>query len=200
MVGMNDHDDMILDSSAVSPVDADGRPIPVTVPIALAPGVTVTYTTRLGGMSAGDWADCNLGGKSGDDPAAVLANREALARTVGADLSLVCQVHSALAVDMDDVPRNAPYGIDRSGTSSDPALEADGQVTTRRGLALGMFAADCLPVLLADPQARVIGAAHCGRRGLMEGVIGATVRLMADKGADPSRIVATLGPRICGDC
>ena len=65
---------------------------------------------------------------------------------------------------------------------------------------LGMFAADCLPVLLGDPVTGIIGAAHCGRRGLERGVIGATVDLMKSKGADPANIVATLGPRICGDC
>ena len=63
-----------------------------------------------------------------------------------------------------------------------------------------MFAADCLPVLLGDPVTGIIGAAHCGRRGLERGVIGATVDLMKSKGADPANIVATLGPRICGDC
>ena len=63
-----------------------------------------------------------------------------------------------------------------------------------------MFAADCLPVLMADPEAGVIGAAHCGRRGLQKGVIGATIEKMVSKGAQPERIVATLGPCICGDC
>lgn len=79
-------------------------------------------------------------------------------------------------------------------------IEADGQVTAQSGIALGMFAADCLPVLLGDPVTGIIGAAHCGRRGLERGVIGATVDLMKSKGADPANIVATLGPRICGDC
>ena len=79
-------------------------------------------------------------------------------------------------------------------------IEADAQVTTRRGVALGVFAADCLPVLLADAEAGVIGVAHCGRRGLQQGVIGETVRMMTGKGASVERMVATLGPCICGDC
>ena len=58
-------------------------------------------------------------------------------------------------------------------------------------MALGMFAADCLPVLMADTEAGVIGAAHCGRRGLQKGVIGATIEKMVSKGAQPERIVAT---------
>lgn len=218
----------ILDSNAISPTDEDGNPIPVTIPIALAPGVTVVYTTRLGGVSVGDFGDCNLGGKSGDDPAAIESNRVALAKQLGCGLSLVSQVHSAVAVDVDESWHlNTPFGFDVSGTRTDASgtrtdvadgvteegrpvdtaanpttavVEADGQVTTRTGVALGMFAADCLPVLFADPVARVIGAAHCGRRGLERGVIGETVDLMVSKGASRERIIATLGPRICGDC
>ena len=76
-------DDEILDSNAISPTDEEGNPVPVTIPIALAPGVTVVYTTRLGGVSHGDFGDCNLGGKGGDDPQAILANRVSLAKSVG---------------------------------------------------------------------------------------------------------------------
>lgn len=203
---MTEYSDEIIDSNAISSTDKSGRPIPVTIPIALAPGITVVYTTRIGGLSAGAWGNLNLGGKSGDEPEAVLSNRLALAEAVGAPLSLVSQVHSGVAVDVDDVyEANAPFGFDASGTKGvDPdtmtVLEADGQVTSQAGIALGMFAADCLPVLMADPVTGIIGAAHCGRRGLEKGVIGATVELMKLKGAAPENIVATLGPRICGDC
>lgn len=205
MAGMTQYDDAILDSNSVSPTDKEGRPIPVTIPVALAPGVKVVYTTRLGGVSAGGYANCNMGGKSGDSPSAVLANREALSRAIGAPLSLICQVHSGTAVDIDPIfETNAPFGFDASGTQGaamhPTVIEADAQVTGRTGIALGMFAADCLPVLMADPITGVIGAAHCGRLGLQRGVIGSTVELMRSKGADPSRIVATLGPAICGDC
>ena len=177
----------LLDSSPLSALDDQGRPIPVTIPIALAPGIKVVYTTRLGGVSSGDYAQLNLGGKGGDDPQAVAANRKALGHQLDCPIALVDQVHSAQVWDAD---QGLPQG----------RCEADAQVTTRRDLALGIFAADCLPVLLADPQAGVMGAAHCGRRGLVAGVIPSTVQAMADKGADPSRIVATLGPRICADC
>ena len=198
-------DDAILDSMAISPVDKQGQPIPVTIPVALAPGVTVVYTTRLGGISTDGFGNCNLGGKSGDAPDRVLANRIALAESVGAPLALINQVHSGRVVDMDEAfVRNAPFGFDASGTHGTElhptVIEADAQVTSRTGIALGVFAADCLPVLLADPVAGVIGAAHCGRRGLQQNVIAATVDMMRLKGADPSRIVATLGPAICGDC
>ena len=105
---------------------------------------------------------------------------------------------------------NTPFGFDVSGTPCEvtadgeaqaaTVVEADGQVTSRAGVALGMFAADCLPVLMADAQAGVIGAAHCGRKGLQRGIIGATIDAMVAKGAAPERIAATLGPCICGDC
>ncbi|MBT1173960.1 laccase domain-containing protein [Bifidobacterium sp. LC6] len=202
---MTEYSDEILDSSAMSSTDRNGRPIPVTIPIALAPGVTVVYTTRLGGLSTGDYGHLNLGGKSGDDPEAVLSNRIALSEAIHAPLSLVSQVHSGIAIDIDEPGHesNADFGFDASGThgaTPSTVIEADGQVTSRKDIALGMFAADCLPVLMADPETGIIGAAHCGRRGLERGVIGATVELMQRKGADPSRIIATLGPRICGDC
>ena len=204
-------DDEILDSNAISPTDEEGNPVPVTIPIALAPGVTVVYTTRLGGVSHGDFGDCNLGGKGGDDLQAILANRVSLAKSVGCGLSLVSQVHSGRAVDVDaSWHLNTPFGFDVSGTPGEvtadgeaqaaTVVEADGQVTSRAGVALGMFAADCLPVLMADAQAGVIGAAHCGRKGLQRGIIGATIDAMVAKGAAPERIAATLGPCICGDC
>ena len=192
------YDDAILDSNAIDPIDVDGNPIPVTIPIMLAPGVKVVYTTRLGGTSEGDYAHCNLGGKSGDDPNHVLANRVALSNAIDAKLSLVSQVHSGVAVDVDELfVMNRPFGFDVSGgkgetaqqvgeTADEPAVvEADGQVTAQKNVALGMFAADCLPVLMADPEA---------------GVIGATIEKMVFKGARAERIVATLGPCICGDC
>lgn len=203
------YEEVILDSNAIAPTDSAGNLIPVTIPVDLAPGIKVVYTTRLGGLSAGDWGNFNLGGKSGDSPAAVESNRKALCKVVGAPLSLIKQVHSGKAVDADDYfDCSAPYGCDRSGTfvegqddqSESGVIEADAQVSAQADVALGVFAADCLPVLLADPQSGVVAAAHCGRKGLQRGIIGATVELMVAKGAKPERIVATLGPCICGDC
>ena len=166
------YDDAILNSNAIDPTDKDGNPIPVTIPIMLAPGITVVYTTRLGGASEGDFAHFNLGGKTGDSPEHVLANRMALAATLGAKISLVSQVHSGNAVDVDEAfVLNRPFGFDVSGTKADTArtvddtagepavIEADGQVTSQKNVALGMFAADCLPVLMADPEA----AAACSK-------------------------------------
>ena len=111
-------------------------------------------------------------------------------------------MHSGRAVDVDaSWHLNTPFGFDVSGTPCEvtadgeaqaaTVVEADGQVTSRAGVALGMFAADCLPVLMADAQAGVIGAAHCGRKGLQRGIIGATIDAMVAKGAAPERIAAT---------
>lgn len=208
MTQYHDDNSNILDSNAISPTDTDGRPIPVTIPVMLAPGVTVVYTTRLGGVSVGESAGLNLGGKNGDNPDHVAANRVALADAIGARLSLISQIHFGTAVDMDDAfAENREYGFDATGGATasheqdtELVIEADAQVTTRRGIALGVFAADCLPVLFADSQAGVIGVAHCGRRGLQHGVIDETVRMMVGKGAAVERIKATLGPCICGDC
>jgi len=81
---MPEYSEEILDSNSISSTDKAGRPIPVTIPIALAPGIKVVYTTRLGGLSTGDYGNLNLGGKSGDEPEAVLSNRIALAEAVPA--------------------------------------------------------------------------------------------------------------------
>lgn len=177
----------LVDQSPVAPRGPEGVPVPVTIPIDLAPGVKVVYTTRLGGVSQGDYAGLNLGGKGGDDPQAVAANRAALSAELGLPIRLVDQVHSARALDVDQ-------------EVSPSQEQADAMVSTGSGRALGIFAADCLPVLLADPVHGVIGAAHCGRRGLEGGVIASTVELMVSKGARPTDTVATLGPCICGDC
>ena len=88
------YDDAILDSNAIDPTDKNGNPIPVTIPIMLASGIKVVYTTRLGGTSEGDFAHFNLGGKSGDKPEHVLANRKALADVLGANTALL-----GLAID-----------------------------------------------------------------------------------------------------
>ncbi|MFT8704585.1 polyphenol oxidase family protein [Bifidobacterium aquikefiricola] len=215
----------ILDDTRIDDHDSAGNPIPVTIPIDLAPSVRVTYTTRLGGISTGSFAQLNLGGKGGDEPHHVLANRRALSQSLHAPLSLVSQVHSGHAIDIDDVwESNADFGFDASGTTAHDTtvhdttahdsdlddssvqgiegsvIDADGQVSEHSDVALGMFAADCLPVLLADPDRHIIAAAHCGRKGLQRGIIAATVAKMLEHGAQLDNIVATLGPCICGDC
>ncbi|MEU0847468.1 peptidoglycan editing factor PgeF [Streptomyces flaveolus] len=154
-------------------------------------GAHFGFTDRWGGVSAVPYEELNLGGAVGDDPAAVTANRELAAKSLGVDPARVVwmnQVHGADVAAVD-----APWG-DR------PVPRADAVVTAERGLALAVLTADCVPVLLADPVAGVAAAAHAGRPGLVAGVVPAAVRAMTELGADPARIVARTGPAVCGRC
>lgn len=154
-------------------------------------GAHFAFTDRWGGVSAAPYAELNLGGAVGDDPGAVRANRELAAVSLGLKPDRVVwmnQVHGADAAVVDE-----PWG-DR------PVPEVDALVTGRRGLALAVLTADCVPVLLADPVAHVVAAAHAGRPGLVAGVVPAAVRAMTGLGADPARIVVRTGPAVCGRC
>ncbi|AOR34854.1 laccase [Streptomyces fodineus] len=154
-------------------------------------GAHFAFTDRWGGVSAAPYEELNLGGAVGDDPEAVRANRDIAAKSLGLDPGLVVwmnQVHGADVAVVD-----APWG-DR------PVPEVDAIVTTRRGLALAVLTADCVPVLLADPVAGVAAAAHAGRPGMVKGVVPAAVRAMVELGAEPGRIVARTGPAVCGRC
>jgi YfiH family protein len=154
-------------------------------------GAHFGFTDRWGGVSAVPYEELNLGGAVGDDPAAVTANRELAAKSLGDDPARVVwmnQVHGADVAVVD-----APWG-DR------PVPRVDAVVTAERGLALAVLTADCVPVLLADPVAGIAAAAHAGRPGLVAGVVPAAVRAMTELGADPARIVARTGPAVCGRC
>ncbi|MFD8915265.1 peptidoglycan editing factor PgeF [Streptomyces sp. NPDC059575] len=154
-------------------------------------GAHFAFTDRWGGVSAAPYEELNLGGAVGDDPGAVWANRELTAKALGLDPASVVwmnQVHGADVAVVDE-----PWG-DR------PVPEVDAIVTTRRGLALAVLTADCVPVLLADPVAGVVAAAHAGRPGMVAGVVPAAVRAMTELGAEPGRIVARTGPCVCGRC
>ncbi|HZZ90054.1 MAG TPA: peptidoglycan editing factor PgeF [Caulobacteraceae bacterium] len=161
------------------------------VPVLVSPllaglaGVRHAFFTRRGGVSDGVFASLNVGVGSGDDPGAVGENRERAARALGAsaDALLTCyQIHSATAVVAD-----APFAERPRG---------DAVVTATPGLLCGALAADCAPVLIADPEARVVAAAHAGWRGALGGVVGAAVARMQALGADPARMVAAVGPCI----
>lgn len=143
------------------------------------------FLGRRGGVSTGACASLNCGLEAGDDPRAVAENRRRAVAAVAPGCPLVTcyQVHSALCVeagDWDDAHR--PH--------------ADALVTNRPGVALGILTADCAPVLLADADAGVIGAAHVGWKGALAGVGEATVAAMVALGARRGRIVAAIGPCI----
>ena len=147
-------------------------------------------TTRAGGVSKAPYDSFNLGAGVGDDPAAVAANRRRLAHGTGlrADrLVWMVQVHGPNATVVDEPPG-----------SSVP--DTDALVTAVPGLALVVLTADCVPVLLADPQAGVVGAAHAGRVGAAAGVLPAVVAAMANLGARAGAIEVLLGPAVCGGC
>jgi YfiH family protein len=144
------------------------------------------FLGRKGGVSTGLYAGLNVGLGSDDDRDAILRNR-ILARDAvlpGATLTTVRQVHSA-----DVVTVTAPIPEDQR-----PA--ADALVTDRPGLLLGILTADCVPVLFADSQAGVIGAAHAGWKGALGGVTDRTIAAMEALGADRSRIACAIGPCI----
>ena len=149
-------------------------------------GVAHGFLGRRGGVSTGVAAGLNVGLGSGDDGAAVAVNRARAAAAVlpGAPLVGVYQVHSSDCVTVagpwDDAER--PH--------------ADALVTDRRGLLLGIVTADCAPILLADPETGVIGAAHAGWKGAFTGVAGNTVDAMVALGASRSAIRAAIGPCI----
>ncbi|WP_433396785.1 peptidoglycan editing factor PgeF [Streptomyces sp. CA-146814] len=150
------------------------------------------FTDRWGGVSAAPYGELNLGGAVGDDPAAVGANRERAARRLGLDPASVVWMNQVHGRDVAVV--DGPWGAE----AEIPAVDA--VVTTRRGLALAVLTADCTPVLLVDPVAGVVGAAHAGRPGLVAGVVPAVVAAMTARGAHPSRITAHTGPAVCGRC
>ncbi|MGV9253787.1 peptidoglycan editing factor PgeF [Streptomyces sp. NPDC003697] len=154
-------------------------------------GAHFAFTDRWGGVSAVPYEELNLGGAVGDDPAAVRTNRELAAGALGLDPDRVVwmnQVHGSEVARVD-----GPWT-----TRTAPAV--DGLVTAVRGLALAVLTADCVPVLLADPVAEVVAAAHAGRPGMVAGVVPAAVDAMVSLGADPARIVARTGPAVCGRC
>ncbi|MFJ4757336.1 peptidoglycan editing factor PgeF [Streptomyces sp. NPDC088763] len=154
-------------------------------------GAHFAFTDRWGGVSAAPYEELNLGGAVGDDPEAVRANREIAAKSLGLGPDGVVWMNQVHGTDVAVV--DGPWG-------DAPVPEVDAIVTARRGLALAVLTADCVPVLLADPVAGIAAAAHAGRPGMVAGVVPAAVRAMASLGADPARIVARTGPTVCGRC
>jgi polyphenol oxidase len=145
------------------------------------------FFTRRGGVSTGPFAslNCSLSGHDVRDN--VLENRTRAARAIGADPSRLVGLHQVHGTEVTHVtepwsPGNGP--------------RADAMVTERPGIALGIVTGDCAPVLFADADAGVIGAAHAGWRGAVAGVLEAAVAAMVSRGALPSRMVAAVGPCI----
>lgn len=163
----------------LSPLQADT--------LSILPGIRHGFFTRQGGVSRGLYASLNCGAGSKDDAVSVIENRSRVAQHLGAfadDVQTIYQIHSASA--------HAVSAL----TPREDLPKADALVTRTRGLALGILTADCAPVLFADAEAGVVGAAHAGWRGALGGILEATVRAMETLGADRTRIFAALGPAI----
>src|SRR5580704_3396168 len=150
-------------------------------------GIRHAFFTRSGGVSDGIYASLNGGIGSRDAPGKVAENRARMAAALGVEphrLLTAYQVHSPNVV------------VAEAAWTSESRPRADAIVTRMQALAIGVTTADCGPILLADPQARVIGAAHAGWRGALAGIADATVAAMEKLGAERGRIRACLGPTI----
>jgi YfiH family protein len=152
----------------------------------LLAGVPHGFLGRRGGVSEGEMWGLNVGFGSGDDPERIAENRRRAIASVlpGAELATVHQVHSPVVEYVE-----CPW-------PQDQRPKADAMVTDRSGILLGVLTADCAPVLFADAEAGVIGAAHSGWRGAFSGVNEATIEAMERLGARRERISAVVGPCI----
>ncbi len=141
-------------------------------------GVRALLTTRQGGVSLAPWSSLNLGDHVGDDPVAVQSNRQRLRQLLPDEPCWLRQVHGVRCID---------------AASPDADRTADAAFTRQRGVVCAVMIADCLPVMLCDEDASVVGIAHAGWRGLAGGVIESTVSAMETPG---ERLMAWLGPAI----
>lgn len=155
--------------------------------LAAIPGLRHAFFTREGGVSHGIYQGLNGGLGSGDDPAHVAENRRRMAERMGVTPVNFVSVHQIHSPDV--VVATGPW-------PGETRPRADAIVTRTEGIAIGITAADCGPVLFADASARVIGAAHAGWKGALTGVLESTIDAMEKLGADRSGIVAAVGPLI----
>jgi YfiH family protein len=150
------------------------------------PGLRHAFFSREGGVSEGIYAGLNGGLGSNDDPANVAENRRRMAQQIGVAPEHFLSVHQIHSPDV--VVATGPWQGDKP--------RADALVTRTEGIALGVTAADCGPILLVDPTARVIGAVHAGWKGALTGVLESTIDAMEKLGAERGGIVAAIGPLI----
>ena len=163
-----------------------------TVPVIAAESLALTgirhgFFTRQGGVSGGIFASLNCGLGSGDNPEHIRENRTRVAEAIGLDpanLVTPYQVHGTTTLSV-----TTPW-------TADERPKADALVTKTPGIAIAVGVADCTPVLLVDPEARVIGAAHAGWRGAFEGILESAIEAMETIGARRGRVVAAVGPTI----
>lgn len=151
------------------------------------------FTTRLGGVSRGVFASLNLGENRGDDPDAVRENYRRLKSALGIrKLCFTKQIHENTVRYVTNADAREPFGP--------LPYECDGLVTDEADLALIVFTADCIPILLADEKRPIVAAAHAGWRGTVADIAGRAVEAMVRLGSDPNDIRAAIGPCISKCC
>jgi polyphenol oxidase len=162
---------------------------PITHPLLERAGLRHGFFTREGGVSTGLYEGLNTGVGSNDDPAAVAENRRRIAEHLGGnpdDLATCYQIHSAVA------------RVAEAGWKGERP-EGDATLTATPGVICAVLTADCAPILLADPVSGIVGAAHAGWKGALDGIVQSTVTAMQTLGAEPHRMVAVVGPCIAQD-
>jgi len=155
--------------------------------LAAVPGLRHAFFTCEGGVSEGVYASLNGGLGSNDDKTKVMENRRRMAEQLGVTPDCFLNVHQIHSPDA--LVATGPW-------NGEPRAKADALVTRMEGLAIGVTTADCGPILLVDPAARVIGAAHAGWKGALTGIVESTVEAMEKLGAIRGGIVAAIGPLI----
>ncbi|MEV7973112.1 peptidoglycan editing factor PgeF [Cellulomonas sp. NPDC089187] len=153
------------------------------IEVDLGPGVRAGFTSRLGGVSPAPWDTLNLGMAVDDDPARVAQNRARVQQWAGVPLSWGQQVHGTAVRLVDGEPRTG---------------DCDALAVLTRGRGAAVLVADCVPVLLADPEAELVAAVHAGRRGLLAGVLQAALATLTAHGARTTHMRAAIGPCIRG--
>lgn len=156
----------------------------------LGAGISAFFTQRQGGVSPSPWASLNLGTNVNDSAERVSTNRQLVATRVGKPVRFAHQVHSNEVLSLVERPMDLEISC---GTG-------DGLVTSSDEFALGVLVADCVPLLLADPIAAIVGTAHAGRAGLTHGVIARAVAAMEEAGASRDALQVAVGPCICSGC
>ena len=156
------------------------------------------FSTRLGGVSRGDWATMNFSFTRGDDPEAVRENYRRMAAALGVDVNRMVLSHQTHTTNVRRVTEeDAGKGVVRERDYTD----VDGLITNVPGITLVTFYADCVPLYFVDPVRRAIGLSHSGWRGTVNRMGRVTVEAMGKAfGSDPKDIVACIGPSICRDC
>ena len=156
------------------------------------------FSTRLGGVSKGEFSTMNMSFTRGDNPEAVHENIRLFANSAGFDPKGIVMPHQCHTTNVQIVGNDVcGRGVYKAGTEE----EIDGQITNEKGVVLYCLGADCVPVFLADIEKKVISACHAGWRGTVDDIVGNAINIMKDNYcSDPKDIKSVIGPSICMNC